>query len=102
MLIKGIEDKVFCLDNYEIDKQNKLPKEIQDKYIVVDLEKRLRWKIQNIIDKQFKILSQENNDYVLEYKEEFLGISPVTKFTPSGLTIGIIYIVELLYNSRAE
>ena len=37
-----------------------------------------------------------------EPKEEFLEISPVTKFTPSGLTIGIIYIVELLYNSRAE
>ena len=92
MLIKGIEDKVFCLDNYEIDKQNKLPKEIQDKYIVVDLEKRLRWKIQNIIDKQFKILSQENNDYVLEYKEEIQRNS-------NGGRIGTIKIYEMLNES---
>lgn len=70
MLIKEIEDKVFCLESDEINTQNELPKEIQDKYIVVDLEKRLRGKIKNIIDKELTLLSKENNNYVLEYEEE--------------------------------
>ena len=92
MLVKGIEDKVFCLDSDEISKQNELPKEIQDKYIVVDLEKRLRWKIQNIIDKQLTILSQENNDYVLEYEEEI-------KRNSNGRKIGTIKNYEMLNES---
>lgn len=70
MLVKGIEDKVFCLDSDEINKQSELPKDIQDSYIIVDLEKRLRGKIQDIIDKELIILSEENNDYVLEYEEK--------------------------------
>lgn len=93
MLVKGIEDKVFCLDSDEISKQNELPKEIQDKYIVVDLEKRLRWKIQNIIDKQLTILSQENNDYVLEYEEEI-------KRNSNGRKIGTIKNYEMLNEDR--
>lgn len=92
MLAKGIEDKVFCLDSDEINKQNELPKEIQDKYVVVDLEKRLRGKIQNIIDKQLTILSQENNDYVLEYEEEIQRNS-------NGRKIGTIKNYEMLNES---
>ena len=92
MLIKGIEDKVFCLKSKEINTQNELPKEIQDKYIVIDLEKRIRGKIQDIIDKELTRLSDENNDYVLEYEEEIQRNS-------NGRKIGTIKNYEMLNES---
>lgn len=92
MLVNGIEDKVFCLESDEIKTQNELPKEIQDKYIVVDLEKRLRGKIQNIIDKELTLLSEENNNYVLEYEEEIQRNS-------NGRKIGTIKNYEMLSES---
>lgn len=67
-LVKGIENKVFCLKSNEINTQKDLPQEIQDTYEIIDLEKRLRAKIKNIIDKELDNLMKENKEYVLDYE----------------------------------
>ncbi|MDO5556343.1 MAG: hypothetical protein Q4G09_07055 [Clostridia bacterium] len=71
MLVKEIENKIFCLKSNEMANQSTLPKNIKDTYIVIDLEKRIREKIRYIINKEFEKLFQNNNrNYILEYESE--------------------------------
>ena len=73
LLIKGIEDKIFCLKSNEIETEypSDLVKEImQSNYEIIDLEKRIKGKVKTIIDKEIsKIFEQsmDKADFALDY-----------------------------------
>ncbi len=73
LLIKGIEDKIFCLKSNEIETEypSDLVKEImQSNYEIIDLEKRIKGKVKTIIDKEIsKIFEQsmDKEDFALDY-----------------------------------
>lgn len=73
LLIKGIEDKIFCLKSNEIETEypSDLVKEImQSNYEIIDLEKRIKGKVKKIIDKEIsKIFEQsmDKEDFALDY-----------------------------------
>lgn len=73
LLIKGIEDKIFCLKSNEIETEypSDLVKEImQSNYEIIDLEKRIKGKVKTIINKEIsKIFEQsmDKADFALDY-----------------------------------
>lgn len=73
LLIKGIEDKIFCLKSNEIETEypSDLVKEImQSNYEIIDLEKRIKGKVKTIIDKEISKIferSMDKEDFSLDY-----------------------------------
>lgn len=73
LLIKGIEDKIFCLRSNEIETEypSDLVKEImKSNYEIIDLEKRIKGKVKTIIDKEISKIFEESmdkEDFALDY-----------------------------------
>lgn len=73
LLIKGIEDKIFCLKSNEIETEypSDLVKEImQSNYEIIDLEKRIKGKVKTIIDIEISKIferSIDKEDFSLDY-----------------------------------
>lgn len=93
MLVKEIENTVFCLQSNEVNMQNQLPKDIQDTYRVINLERRIRGKLQYILDSEFEKLFQKDYDYILESKNVILRNS-------NGRKIGIEKNYDMLNESH--
>lgn len=72
LLIKGIENKVFCLKSSEIIGLSELVKEIKNSnYQIVDLEKKIRQKSTEAIDRELNKIFEDNKfkeDMILEYE----------------------------------
>lgn len=70
LLIKGIEDKIFCLKSEEIESSD-LVKEIEKSdYEIIDLEQKIKEKIKETLDKEFNDVFEQNidkDDLVLDY-----------------------------------
>lgn len=70
LLIKGIEDKIFCLKSEKIESSD-LVKEIEKSdYEIIDLEQRIKEKIKETLDKEFNDVFEQNidkDDLVLDY-----------------------------------
>lgn len=70
LLIKGIEDKIFCLKSEEIESSD-LVKEIEKSdYEIIDLEQRIKEKIKETLGKEFNDTFEKNidkDDLVLDY-----------------------------------
>ena len=76
LLIKGIESKIFCLNSNELESSNfsNLVKAIKKSdYEIIDIEQRIKGKIEEILDKEFKTIFKQNiekADLVLDYDIE--------------------------------
>lgn len=71
LLIKEIKDKIFCLKSSEINNYGSFVQKIKESnYEIIDVEKRIREKARDIVDREFNKIFEENKDaedMVLEY-----------------------------------
>lgn len=71
LLIKEIKDKIFCLKSSEINNYGGFVQKIKESnYEIIDVEKRIREKARDIVDREFNKIFEENKDVedmVLEY-----------------------------------
>ncbi|MBP3595918.1 MAG: hypothetical protein J6J60_00740 [Clostridia bacterium] len=71
LLIKEIKDKIFCLKSSEINNYGGFVQKIKESnYEIIDVEKRIREKARDIVDREFNKIFEENKDaedMVLEY-----------------------------------
>lgn len=73
LLVKGIEDKIFCLKSREINSSDLIKEIEKSDYEIIDLEKHIKCKIKEILDKEFNNIFEENidkEDLVLDYDIE--------------------------------
>lgn len=72
LLIKGVENKIFCLKSSEINNSSEFVKNIKNyNYQIIDLEKRIRQKANDAIDRELNKIFDENKfkeDMILEYE----------------------------------
>lgn len=63
LLIKEIKDKIFCLKSCEINNYDTLVKKIKESnYEIIDVEKRIREKVRDILEREFNKIFEENKD----------------------------------------
>ena len=68
LLIKGIEDKIFCLKSKEIENSDFINEIKESKYEIIDLEQRIKGKIKEILDIEFNNIFEQS----IGKKEPFL------------------------------
>lgn len=72
LLIKGVENKIFCLKSSEINNSSEFVKNLKNyNYQIIDLEKRIRQKANDAIDRELNKIFDENKfkeDMILEYE----------------------------------
>jgi len=72
LLIKGIENKIFCLKSNEANDSSEFVKNLKrSNYQIIDLEKRIRQKSNEAIDRELNKIFDENKfkeDMILEYE----------------------------------
>lgn len=73
LLIKGIENKIFCLDSRELETSDLIKEIEKSDYEIVDLEQRIKGKVKEILDKKISNIFNENidkEDLILDYDIE--------------------------------
>lgn len=73
LLVKGVEDKIFCLKSGEINSSELIEEIEKSDYEIIDLEQRVKGKIKEILKKEFNDIFEENiekEDFVLDYEIE--------------------------------
>jgi len=72
LLIKEIANKIFCLKSNEINESSEFVKSLKSSnYQIIDLEKRIRQKTNDVIDRELNKIFDENKfkeDMILEYE----------------------------------
>lgn len=69
LLIKGIEDKIFCLKSKEIENSNFINEIKESNYEIIDLERKIKGKVKEILDIEFNNIFEQS----IGKKEPFLA-----------------------------
>lgn len=70
LLIKGIEDKIFCLRTKEIENSDFINEIKESNFEIIDLERRIKGKIKKVLDREFNNIFEQSigkEDLVLGY-----------------------------------
>ena len=71
LLIKGIEDKIFCLRSKEIENNDFINEIKETNFEIIDLERRIKGKIKKVLDSEFNNIFEQSigkEDLVLGYE----------------------------------
>ena len=71
LLIKGIEDKIFCLRTKEIENSDFINEIKESNFEIIDLERRIKGKIKKVLDSEFNNIFEQSigkEDLVLGYE----------------------------------
>lgn len=78
LLIKNLEDKIFCLNSFELKYDEEFVSKIEKKYQIIDLASRIKGKIKTIINNELCNIYEENkyknnllSDYIINERVDY-------------------------------